>query len=565
MVHEVDRVIRVNTPPLGRAFENKNLLKLSSGWRGEGHEHNRLRTHEIRFTNGDVECLQLGHIFKELLSRSGIKRLGEEVCRMGTVEAKGSINKAPHLRFRPRVAAGTEHSESESRKANRRYDTSSLCVHTEYCRTDEVISRSEQFAANVVWDSVGSVTMSILMSRRDAMKSGSMIAVGLMTPRWLSAITATDMVQTAKGGKKGKDTILVVCQMSGGNDGLNTVVPYADPTYHKLRPTLGFQADKVLKINEQLGLHPAMAGFHKLYQAGKVAVIQGVGYPKANRSHFKSMDIWHAASPELKYANGWLGRYFDAMMAGGPLSPVYGLGLSTEKPRALVADKASIPCFASLADIQSMVGDPDMEKLLRQIQTGASDPNAKIIQQANNSAFDAMAFLRDRLKNYEPKQDYGDHAFGQGFKQIAKLLATSDQTRVVYFSTGGFDTHARQSESHEKLLGGFSQAIAAFQSEMEAVGMADRVVVLVFSEFGRRSYENASGGTDHGAAAPMFLIGKKVKGGLYGPLPNLQDLDDGDLKFGIDFRQVYASTLESWMGAESSVILGSEFQNLPVF
>ncbi|MBL8048786.1 MAG: DUF1501 domain-containing protein [Chthonomonas sp.] len=404
--------------------------------------------------------------------------------------------------------------------------------------------------------------MSTLISRRDAMKSGSMIAVGLMAPQWLSAVTATDMVRQAKGGKGAKDTILVVCQLSGGNDGLNTVIPYSDSNYMKLRPTLGIADDKVLKINEKVGLHPSMAAFHKLYQSGRVAIIQNVGYPKSNRSHFKSMDIWHAASPELKYTNGWLGRYFDAMLSSGPLNPVIGLGLSTEKPRALVADKASIPCFASLADIQNMVGDPDMEKLLRQIQTGATDANAKIIQQANNSAFDAMGILRDKLKGFDPKGNYGEGPFGNGFKQIAKLLATSAQTRVVYFSTGGFDTHARQAESHEKLLGGFSQAIGAFQDEIEALGIADRVMVLVFSEFGRRSYENASGGTDHGAAAPMFLIGKKVKGGMYGPIPNLTDLEDGDLKFSIDFRQVYATALEDWMGAESQVILGSEFSRI---
>jgi len=406
--------------------------------------------------------------------------------------------------------------------------------------------------------------MSTLFSRRDVMKTGGVIAVGLTAPRWLAAITESDLMRQAKGQKASGNTVLVVCQLSGGNDGLNTVVPYSTKEYYTLRPNLGIAENKVLKINEQVGLHPALAGLHELYKAGKVAIVQNVGYPKPNRSHFKSMDIWQSASPDNKFINGWIGRHFDSLMAGGPLNPVLGLGLSTEKPRALMAEKASIPCFASLADIQNMVGDPDMEKMLREIQNGSSNPNAKVVQDANKAAFDAMATLRDKLGQFEPKQKYGEDNFGKGFSQIAKLVATSPQTRVIYFSAGGFDTHARQAETHEKLLGGLSNALQAFQQEMEAIQMADRVVVLVFSEFGRRSYENASGGTDHGAAAPMFLVGKKVKGGMYGKMPNLSDLQDGDLKFEIDFRQVYATALDNWMGGDSDVVLGGQFNPLNI-
>jgi len=410
--------------------------------------------------------------------------------------------------------------------------------------------------------------MSNLITRRDALKTGGMIAVGMMAPSWLSAITKSDMMRESKtGNKPDPGTILVVCQFSGGNDGLNTVVPYTDAQYKKLRPTLNL-ADKALHVNESIGLHPSMGPLLDLYKKGRVAIVQGVGYPNPTRSHFRSMDIWQSASPDLKFPTGWIGRYMDMELAnhGGTLNPVVGLGLSTEKPRALAAEHASIPCFASLTDIQGMVGDADMEKMLRQIQGGASnDPSARVIQQANNSAFDAMAILRDRLSKFKPTQNYGDGPFGQGFKQIANLVATSPQTRVIYFSAGGFDTHARQIESHEKLLGGFSQAVSAFQSEIEALGMAEKVVVLVFSEFGRRSYENASGGTDHGAAAPMFLIGKKVKGGIYGKNPDLLNLDDGDVKFSTDFRQVYAATLDEWMGADSGKILGGAYSGLSVF
>jgi uncharacterized protein (DUF1501 family) len=409
--------------------------------------------------------------------------------------------------------------------------------------------------------------MSDFLSRRDLIKHGGMIAVGLAAPRWLSTIAAADVVKSAQGGKIDKDTILVVCQLSGGNDGLNTVVPYTDSLYYKSRPTLALKDAEILKINEQLGLHPSMKGVHALYKEGKVAVIQNVGYPKPNRSHFKSMDIWQSASPDDKMKYGWLGRHVDAKLQKGAINPVMTLGLSTEKPLALAGERASIPCFASLADVQSMLGDADSERMLREIQgqDAMMGSSTRVVQQANKSALDAMSALSKQLGTFAPKQTYGDDPFGKGFKQISHLIGASPATRVVYFSAGGFDTHARQLDTHSKLLENFSNAVTAFQREMEALGKADKVVVLVFSEFGRRVSENASQGSDHGAAGPMFLIGKKVKGGLYGGNPNLTELQDGDLKFKIDFREVYAATLDQWMGGDSGVILGQKFNPLPVF
>ncbi|MCC6351942.1 MAG: DUF1501 domain-containing protein, partial [Fimbriimonadaceae bacterium] len=183
----------------------------------------------------------------------------------------------------------------------------------------------------------------------------------------------------------------------------------------------------------------------------------------------------------------------------------------------------------------------------------------------NIAAFDAMSELNKRLSQFTPAEQYGNDAFGNGFRQIAQLLATSPATRIVYFSAGGFDTHARQADAHQRLLSTFSAGVSAFQREIEKIGIADNVVVLVFSEFGRRSYENASGGTDHGAAGPMFLIGKRVKGGFHGPIPDLNDLQNGDLKFSIDFRQVYAATLDQWLGGDSKTVLGEAFTPLGVY
>ena len=403
------------------------------------------------------------------------------------------------------------------------------------------------------------------LTRRELLKGGSMIAVGLVTPRWLSTIAKADIIRMGQGGKPPKDTVLVVCQFSGGNDGLNTVIPYADKAYYTWRPTIGIPEEQVLKLSDHMGLHPSLAGMQTLFKEGKVAVIQNVGYPNPNRSHFKSMDIWQSASPEQAMKYGWIGRHFDQQIELGPLNPVVALGLSTEKPLALTGDRASIPCFASLVDLKSMVGDPDAEKMLRDIQGGMeSTPNQKVVQEANNTALDAMSILNTKLATYSTKQDYGTHSFGKGFQQMAQIIATSPSTRVLYFANGGFDTHANQRATQDALLAGFDKGITAFQREMESLGMADRVIVLTFSEFGRRVGENGSAGTDHGTAAPMFVVGKRVKGGFHGPIPNLNDLDNGDLKFQVDFREVYAATLDQWMGGDSEVVLGQKFQHAAV-
>jgi len=402
------------------------------------------------------------------------------------------------------------------------------------------------------------------LTRRELLAKGTMIAVGLSTPRWLAAVAHGDLIRAAGGRKVDPDNILVVCQLSGGNDGLNTVVPFADPLYAKARPTLALKGDEVLHLNEAMGLHPTMGGLATLYKEGKVAIVQNVGYPNPNRSHFKSMDIWQSASPEAKLPYGWIGRSMDERAAQQMYNPVACVGLSTERPLALQAKDASIPCFASLADIKSLVGNADAEKLLRQIQGRDAEQGSAIrtIQDANRAALDAMNMLNAKLDGAKPKQTYGENGFGRGFAQISQLLMASPQTRVVYFSHGGFDTHSRQKESHAKLMQEFSDAVLAFQREMEAAGLDKKVTLLVFSEFGRRVEENGSLGTDHGEAAPMFLIGSRVKGGFHGPNPDLANLSRGDVPWKTDFRSVYATTLENWLGNDAGLVLGQEFPTL---
>lgn len=402
------------------------------------------------------------------------------------------------------------------------------------------------------------------LTRRELLAKGTMIAVGLSTPRWLAAVAHGDLIRAAGGRKVDPDNILVVCQLSGGNDGLNTVVPFADPLYAKARPTLALKGDEVLHLNEAMGLHPTMGGLATLYKEGKVAIVQNVGYPNPNRSHFKSMDIWQSASPDAKLPFGWIGRSMDERLAQQMYNPVACVGLSTERPLALQAKDASIPCFASLADIKSLVGNADAEKLLRQIQGRDAEQGSAIrtIQDANRAALDAMNLLNAKLDSAKPKQTYGENGFGRGFAQISQLLMASPQTRVVYFSHGGFDTHSRQKDAHAKLMQEFSDAVLAFQREMEAAGLDKKVTLLVFSEFGRRVEENGSLGTDHGEAAPMFLIGSRVKGGFHGPNPDLANLSRGDVPWKTDFRSVYATTLENWLGNDAGLVLGSEFPTL---
>jgi len=406
--------------------------------------------------------------------------------------------------------------------------------------------------------------MSNDISRREFLRhSGAVIAVGLLAPPWLSSIARADMRRVFRGGNV-TDRVLVVCQLTGGNDGLNTVIPYAQRRYYDLRSSLGIAEAKHIALSEDLALHPSLAGLKRLWDRKQLAIVNGVGYPHPNRSHFRSMEIWQTANPDADEQYGWIGKYLDSEIEEKNPNPVMAIGLGTEKNSALIGAKSAVPTFASLADIQSMVGNVEADKSLRAIQgmDEMEGTNRHQVQQATQSALDAMAELQKSLGKYASKSEYETNAFGQGFKQIAHLIAVSPRTRVIYFSVGGFDTHSRQAEQHERLLKEFGDGLDTFMSEMDGLGKSSKVAVMVFSEFGRRAQENASGGTDHGAAAPMFVAGGNIKPGFYGKYPDLGDLDRGDLRYNVDFRSVYATMLDSWMGADSGVLLGRQFDHL---
>ncbi len=414
-------------------------------------------------------------------------------------------------------------------------------------------------------------------SRRDfILRGASLIAVGLAAPAWLSGLARAGVSAQARGrARPGGGKTLVVCQLSGGNDGINTVIPYSSKQYYSLRPTLAIPERSQLQISDSLALHPALSGLKGLWDQGELAIVNGVGYPNPNRSHFASMSIWQTGDPDGHESSGWLGRYLEGVSrSAGKPNPLLALSFGRERIEALGGTSSSVPTFASLEDVRGLVGDSDAERALRAIQQPAGTAMAfgpgysagvSHAGQATSSALDAMDALAARLDEYQPSGNYGTDDFGQGFRNIAHLLGISPETQVIYFAAGGFDTHAQQSDTHKELLSKFGAALQTFMSELKAMGRDEDVTVMVFSEFGRRAAENGSGGTDHGAAGPMFVAGGGVKGGAYGAYPSLTDLADGDLKFSTDFRQVYATLLQDWLHTDSASLLSGEYKTLPIF
>jgi uncharacterized protein (DUF1501 family) len=400
----------------------------------------------------------------------------------------------------------------------------------------------------------------------------------------------------APAGAPNPDRILVVVQLSGGNDGLNTVVPWADDLYHKARPTLRIEPEKTLKLDDHVGLHPGMKALHKRFGEGHVAVVQGVGYPNANRSHFRSMEIWHTAEPESTVAHaGWIGRCADCVDASVS-KPALIVNLGAMAPFALHRAQAPVLAFEneeafSLAPDRRFPKSKDalaaaFRKLCAPVAkepvadvSGASAASAASMASARSTssyaqvvratAASAMASADEVLtKVSKTKSDAnyprGGGGLGQRLSLIARMIAGGMSTRVYYAQLGGFDTHARQRDAHANLLTHFSDAVDAFFDDLEKLGRAKDVVLVSFSEFGRRVDENGSAGTDHGTAGPMFVVGPSVRGGLYGAPPDLGNLVDQDPVFGVDFRRVYATLLRGWLDVAPVPVLGGEFATLPI-
>jgi uncharacterized protein (DUF1501 family) len=363
---------------------------------------------------------------------------------------------------------------------------------------------------------------------------------------------------------------LVVIQLGGGNDGLNVLVPYGDGTYHDVRPKLAIQQSDVLALDDHQGLHPSLKSFKRLYDDGQLALIQGVGYPNPNRSHFRSMDIWHTARPDANGDQGWLGAFMAEVYKVGE-SPFQCVNMGNAIPKALSTPHAPVAAvqdttaFQFLADRRLPVAKDPLLKTFGQVyaKPGRKLPTMDLVVQGWETTVQGVDALAKSTEKYQPTVVYPQNPFAKALQGVAQMIASDLGTRVFYVSLGGFDTHANEKLTHANLLTQVSDGLAAFQRDLEQMAKADGVLTLGFSEFGRRVRENGSGGTDHGAAGPMFAIGPGVRVGVYGDAPSLTSLDQGDLRYTVDFRSIYATVLENWFGMPSQRILGGTFDRLP--
>jgi uncharacterized protein (DUF1501 family) len=387
----------------------------------------------------------------------------------------------------------------------------------------------------------------------------------------------------------GKDsTILIVLQMAGGNDGINTVVPYGSDFYYKARPRIGIKADQILKLNDTVGLHPSLTSFKELYDNGHLSIVQGVGYPNPNRSHFRSTEIWQTASDSEAFEKyGWIGRYFDNACSG--CDPTVGVCVGNQMPQSFSSQTGkgiAVNNPQSYRFINSENGNDAqmMEQSYRELNgqnlegnsggtisaISGSAPGQKqgsVMDFLERTALDAQVSsdeVRAISARVQNQSAYPGSQLGNSLKLVAKLIGGGLPTRIFYVSQGGYDTHTNQLGTHQRLLQDLGDSVKAFMEDMKAQGNMQRVLVMTFSEFGRRVSDNANSGTDHGAAAPMFVVGDKLKAGLLGQYPSLApaDLFQGDIKFTVDFRTVYASVLENWLKTRSEPVLGRKFEPL---
>jgi uncharacterized protein (DUF1501 family) len=402
-----------------------------------------------------------------------------------------------------------------------------------------------------------------MLTRRNLLKRSSLIALAPSVPGFLARLA-----RAAESKAEGR--VLVVIQLDGGNDGINTVVPYRDEGYAKHRKALRLPADQLHKLNDEAALHPSMRAAAELFESGRLAVVQGVGYPNPNRSHDVSMAIWHTARFDRAEHKmyGWLGRAMDQQpetngmhsvlrRSGGPEAMLIGEGAL---PMSLIGRRSIAGTFSSLEELavpkDAARGGDGKEP--------AGDDLEAFIRRSTLDAYTTADAVNAAVARRRGQASYPASPLGQHLSIIARLIEADLPTRVYYAVQGGYDTHAVQLSTHARLLSELSQALKAFLDDLAESKLAERVLVMTFSEFGRRVAENASAGTDHGTAAPVLLAGG-VRKGVIGATPSLIDLDQGDLKMSVDFRRVYATVLHDWLAIEPTAVLGQSFELLPIF
>ena len=411
-----------------------------------------------------------------------------------------------------------------------------------------------------------------MISRRDFVKGGvALVSIGTTASSLLKGTVAFAAANPRDVDLASNGKILILVQLAGGNDGLNTVVPIADSTYHSVRPVIGFKDDELLPLEGGLGLAPQLSSLKTLWDAGQLAVVRGVGYPDQNYSHFKSMAIWQAGDPELRLQDGWLGRTLDKLESQVH-NPFLGFNIGASTPPELRAETVPIPSvqdpaeygFQHAGKVVDSASDLRTATLMKLYdQYPAASPYGVLLESTVESALSSAQQLARAGGVYKPAVEYPATSFGSGLSVLAEAIVSNLGVRVGHITLGGFDTHAKETADHARLMTELDQGLTAFYNDLAKQGRADDVLVLTWSEFGRRVQENANGGTDHGSASVMFVLGNAVKRGLYGDQPSLTKLiDNGNLSFTTDFRSVYATVIDNWLGVPSEALLGKQWPTL---
>jgi uncharacterized protein (DUF1501 family) len=394
----------------------------------------------------------------------------------------------------------------------------------------------------------------MLFKRKEFLQIGSLATASLMMPKFLKALEKPNYVPA---GNK----VVVVIQFSGGNDGLNTVIPITNDIYYKERKTVGISKDKALGLTDAVGLHPSLLAFKDLYDDGSLSIMNSVGYPNPDRSHFRSMDIWHSASASNEYVNtGWIGRYLDAQCKGCD-KPTQALELDDTLSLALKGTENKGLAFKDPRRLYSS----SKEKFFKDINAGhtKTEETVDYLYKTMSETLSSADYIFQQSKLHPSSQAYPNTSLGKDLKTISSLILSDINTKVYYVSLGSFDTHAGQEGQQKRLFDELNDAIKAFTTDMKTNGRFEDVLMMTFSEFGRRVSQNASNGTDHGTANNMFFIGGGLKQkGLLNAMPDLTDLNDGDLKHKVDFRNVYATVLNKWLAVDDKAILGNSFERM---
>jgi uncharacterized protein (DUF1501 family) len=399
-------------------------------------------------------------------------------------------------------------------------------------------------------------------SRRDffktSLRDASLLALAPTVPRFLAATARAAAPSSPEGAR-----VLVVVELEGGNDGINTIVPFKDEGYATYRSALRLPTETLLKVSDSVGLHPSLKEAASLLERGELAIVQGVGYPNPSRSHFQSMAVWHTArpDPEEHGGPGWLGRVLDARLAAGDDAGSCFVG--GDPPSAALTGRRHVPSTLDRLDDLMLTGPARARRTLGAGET--STDLAAFVRRTTLDAYAAADRVAELTRGDRSAASESTRDLRGRLSLIARLLKSGSHARIYYTRQGSYDTHANQLQTHADLLSELSGALQEFQTELARSGLADRAAVLCFSEFGRTVAENGSSGTDHGTAGPVFLVGRHVQGGLIGPAPNLVDLAGADLKTTVDFRRVYSSILQDWLKLPSADALAGRFDPLPLF